>query len=66
MAVSCDPFNKATNVKIGPGTVKHLHLQALSKLCRAHGVKFKINTVIDRYNIDEDMNECIRQLAPFR
>lgn len=67
MAISCDSFNEATNVKIGRGTGKHLHhLQALSELCRAHGVKFKINTVVNRYNIDENMNESIHQLTPFR
>lgn len=67
IAISCDSFNEATNVKIGRGTGKHLHhLQALSKLCCAYGVKFKINTVVNRYNIDENMNESIRLLAPFR
>jgi radical S-adenosyl methionine domain-containing protein 2 len=67
IAISCDSFNEATNVKIGRGTGKHLyHLQTLSELCRAHGVKFKINTVVNRYNIDEDMNESICKLAPFR
>jgi radical S-adenosyl methionine domain-containing protein 2 len=67
MAISCDSFNEATNVKIGRGTSKHLHhLQALSELCCTHSVKFKINTVVNRYNIDENMNESIRQLALFR
>ena len=67
MAVSCDSFDETTNVKIGRGTGNHLqHLQRLSVLCRQYGVKFKINTVVNRYNVNEDMNASIRQLAPFR
>lgn len=67
IAISCDSFNEETNVKIGRGAGRHIqHLPAIRRLCDTHGIKFKINTVVNRYNIDEDMNEPIRHLAPFR
>lgn len=67
MAVSCDSFDESTNKLIGRG--KGTHLQTfvnLSQLCRKHNVKFKVNTVVCRYNFDEDMNAGIEKVAPFR
>ena len=67
MAVSCDSFDEATNIKIGRGNGKHVYkLAELSNLCLKHNIKFKINTVVNRYNYTEDMNQAISQLAPFR
>lgn len=67
MAVSCDSFNERTNTLIGRGKGAHLKSVAkLSQLCIKHGIKFKINTVVNRYNIDEDMHAPIREIAPFR
>ncbi len=67
MAVSCDSFIEATNVKIGRGTGHHLEkFRNLSQLCKDHGIKFKINTVVCKYNWDEDMNAAIASLAPTR
>ncbi|CAI2173782.1 1527_t:CDS:1 [Funneliformis geosporum] len=68
MAVSCDSFNKDTNVLIGRGK-EGLHLEAVqevSSLCREFRVKFKVNTVVCRYNWQEDMNHDISMLQPFR
>lgn len=67
MAVSCDSFIEATNVKIGRGTGHHLEkFTKLSQMCKDHGIKFKINTVVCKYNWDEDMNAAITALAPTR
>ncbi|KAL8895589.1 MAG: hypothetical protein Q9207_008107 [Kuettlingeria erythrocarpa] len=67
MAVSCDSFDEVTNKLIGRGKGSHLETFVnLSELCRKHNVKFKVNTVVCRYNFDEDMNAMIEQVAPFR
>lgn len=67
MAVSCDSFNEQTNTLIGRGNGAHLKsVTRLSKLCSRHGIKFKINTVVNRFNINEDMHGPIREIAPFR
>lgn len=67
MAVSCDSFDEATNVKIGRGTGKHLQkFTQLAELCEEHGVMFKVNTVVNRHNWREDMNAAIRAIGPKR
>lgn len=67
MAVSCDSFDEATNVKIGRGQGKHLEsFTRLAALCEEHGVMFKVNTVVNRYNWQEDMNAAIQALGPKR
>lgn len=67
MAVSCDSFDEKTNMMIGRGKGNHLEtFVKLSELCRKYSVMFKVNTVVCRYNIDEDMNAMIEKVAPFR
>lgn len=67
MAVSCDSFDEKTNMMIGRGKGNHLEtFVKLSELCRKYNVMFKVNTVVCRYNIDEDMNAMIEKVAPFR
>lgn len=67
MAVSCDSFDEATNVKIGRGTGKHLQkFRQLAGLCEEYGVMFKVNTVVNRYNWQEDMNAAIQAMGPKR
>lgn len=41
-------------------------MRKVSGLCKEYGVKFKLNTVVNRYNFDEDMNEGVKQIDPFR
>ncbi|KAJ9648126.1 hypothetical protein H2199_001903 [Coniosporium tulheliwenetii] len=53
LAVSCDSFDEATNVEIGRGY-------------RQYGIKFKLNTVVNRLNFEEDMVATVEQLNPFR
>ncbi len=67
MAVSCDSFDENTNMMIGRGKGTHLKtFVTLSELCRKHNIMFKVNTVVCRYNINEDMNAMIEKVAPFR
>ncbi|NXI46972.1 RSAD2 protein, partial [Galbula dea] len=69
LAVSCDSFNEDVNVLIGRGQGKKNHVENLHKLrqwCREYAVAFKINSVINRFNVEEDMNEQINALNPVR
>ncbi len=67
VAVSCDSFDKDTNKRIGRKSGAPMaRLAMVAQWCKQFGIKFKINTVVNAYNIDEDMNEGISRLAPFR
>ncbi|KAL8794950.1 MAG: hypothetical protein Q9195_002532 [Heterodermia aff. obscurata] len=67
MAVSCDSFDEATNVEIGRGRGRHLEkFKELAGLCKRYGVMFKVNTVVNRYNFQEDMNAAIQAIGPMR
>ncbi|KAJ3052210.1 hypothetical protein HK097_006706 [Rhizophlyctis rosea] len=67
LAVSCDSFNPETNQKIGRLSGNPLpKLKKIAAWCKEFGIKFKINTVVNRYNVNEDMNHQITTLAPFR
>lgn len=68
LAVSCDSFNPQTNIKIGRGDDggNAERLFQIAEWCREFGVKFKLNTVVNTHNWDEDMVAQIEQLAPFR
>lgn len=67
LAVSCDSFNEATNIKIGRGSgdqVKKLY--EIAAWCQKYNIKFKLNTVVNKFNQAEDMNGHINLLQPFR
>ncbi|XP_003464994.1 S-adenosylmethionine-dependent nucleotide dehydratase RSAD2 [Cavia porcellus] len=69
LAISCDSFNEHVNVLIGRGQGKKNHVEKLQKLnewCKQYKVAFKINSVINRFNVDEDMREHIKALNPVR
>lgn len=69
MAVSCDSFNEEKNRQIGRHQSGKGNLKCLQNIrdwCRKYHVAFKINTVVNVYNVGEDMNENIRELAPVR
>lgn len=69
LAISCDSFDEQVNVLIGRGQGKksHLHnLQRLKQWCKEYKVAFKVNSVINRFNVDEDMREHIMALSPVR
>uniref|UniRef100_A0A672SKG7 Radical SAM core domain-containing protein n=1 Tax=Sinocyclocheilus grahami TaxID=75366 RepID=A0A672SKG7_SINGR len=69
LAVSCDSFNEDTNKVIGRGQGRKSHLDKLHQVrdwCRDYKVAFKINSVINTYNVDEDMTEQFTALNPVR
>jgi radical S-adenosyl methionine domain-containing protein 2 len=67
LGVSCDSFDEETNVKIGRGAGKHIgQIFRVRDLCEQYNVKFKLNTVVCKHNWDEDMNEAVTRLRPFR
>ncbi|XP_068135189.1 S-adenosylmethionine-dependent nucleotide dehydratase RSAD2 [Hyperolius riggenbachi] len=69
LAVSCDSFVEDVNKLIGRGQGKKNHVEKLMKIrqwCRDYNVAFKINSVINRYNADEDMSKEIEMINPIR
>ncbi|XP_028837275.1 S-adenosylmethionine-dependent nucleotide dehydratase RSAD2 [Denticeps clupeoides] len=69
LAVSCDSFDEDTNKTIGRGQGRKSHLDQLYKVrnwCREYKVAFKINSVINTFNVDEDMSKHISSLNPVR
>lgn len=67
LAVSCDSFNEATNIKIGRGSGNQIpQLYRIAAWCKEHGIKFKLNTVVCKLNFREDMNRHVEDLEPCR
>lgn len=67
LAVSCDSFIEATNIKIGRGSGNQVtKLYQIRDLCKEYGIKFKLNTVVCKLNMEENMNPFIDDLQPFR
>uniref|UniRef100_A0A8C3AJS0 S-adenosylmethionine-dependent nucleotide dehydratase RSAD2 n=2 Tax=Cyclopterus lumpus TaxID=8103 RepID=A0A8C3AJS0_CYCLU len=69
LAISCDSFDEATNQRIGRAQGRKSHVDNLHKIrnwCQQYKVAFKINSVINTFNVDEDMVENILQLNPVR
>lgn len=69
LAISCDSFNTTTNKLIGRQQGKANHLESLYRvqaLCQQYKVAFKLNSVINVYNKDEDMSGHVNDLNPVR
>ncbi|XP_065657871.1 S-adenosylmethionine-dependent nucleotide dehydratase RSAD2-like isoform X2 [Hydra vulgaris] len=70
MAVSCDSFNHDVNKKIGRCTKNGKNqfdiLHQIRNWCREYNVMFKLNTVVNRFNFNEDMNEQVKKINPIR
>ncbi|XP_049780032.1 radical S-adenosyl methionine domain-containing protein 2-like isoform X1 [Schistocerca cancellata] len=67
LAISCDSFDEETNCNIGRG--KGTHIKKLMKIrdwCHQYNVAFKINTVVNMENLEEDMSDNIVALRPVR
>jgi len=67
LAVSCDSFNEKTNIEIGRGKGEHCSkLPDINSWCYHYSIQFKLHSVINKYNWEEDMNVHIRELNPVR
>ncbi|KAB5591595.1 Radical S-adenosyl methionine domain-containing protein 2 [Ceratobasidium theobromae] len=70
MAISCDTFDVETDLKHGraeKGKPNHIgRVFEVAQWCKDREIKVKLNSVITRYNFEEDMNASISELAPFR
>lgn len=67
LAISCDSFNEETNIRIGRGAGNHLvNVQNVTAWCLKLKIPLKINTVVNKFNFQENMNDHIQALAPFR
>lgn len=70
MGVSCDSFDDDTNLRIGRSEngrgIHKTKVFQVADWCRDRGIKFKLNTVVNRYNVDEDMSHGIEAIAPSR
>ncbi|KAI7771150.1 hypothetical protein LZL87_013221 [Fusarium oxysporum] len=68
VAILCNSFNPETNKKIGRGEAggNVIRLFRIAEWCKDYGIKFKLNTVINIHNWNEDMSAEIERLAPFR
>ncbi len=69
LAISCDSFNEATNRDIGrhQGNIQHLNcLKNIREWCHMYKVAFKLNTVVNTHNWEENMTEEIEELNPVR
>ncbi|MEQ2308661.1 Radical S-adenosyl methionine domain-containing protein 2 [Ameca splendens] len=69
LAVSCDSFDEETNQLIGRSQGRKSHIENLYKIrswCQQYKVAFKINSVINSFNVHEDLTEQINQLNPVR
>ncbi|KAF8752304.1 Radical SAM superfamily [Rhizoctonia solani] len=70
MAISCDTFDVETDLKHGraeKGKATHIgRVFEVVRWCKERGIKVKLNSVITKHNFEEDMNDSIKELAPFR
>ncbi|XP_067650380.1 S-adenosylmethionine-dependent nucleotide dehydratase RSAD2-like [Haliotis asinina] len=69
LAVSCDSFDPETNQLIGRQQGGKSHLNSLLRVrdwCYKYKVAFKLNTVVNTYNKDEDMTGYVTALKPCR
>lgn len=70
LGVSVDSFDSDTNAAIGRGgDANNQHAARVLKvreMCAQFGILFKMNTVVCSLNWQEDMNEQVQKLDPYR
>lgn len=70
IAISIDSLNKGTNKEIGRvikgNGVGEVYYKNLFGRIKEYGYKLKINTVVNRYNINEDISGFVNHINPQR
>ena len=66
LGISIDSLNDKTNVSIGRNYKGKLNYNELVDRIKSHGFKLKINTVVNRYNENENMQDFITRADPLR
>lgn len=70
LGLSVDSFNYETNIKIGrchcKKVLKLRDLISITQAIHRNGIKLKINTVVSKLNVNEDMREGFKRLKPDR
>lgn len=70
LGVSVDSFDPKTNARIGRGgDANNRHVQRMLRvreMCSDHDVTFKMNTVVCKFNWEEDMSENVELIDPKR
>jgi len=66
IGISIDSLNPETNLKIGRTSKKEFDYFVLIHKIKSMGFKLKINTVVNRYNQNEDMQKFISWANPSR
>eukprot|EP01006_Ploeotia_vitrea_P039896 TRINITY_DN66386_c0_g1_i2.p1 TRINITY_DN66386_c0_g1~~TRINITY_DN66386_c0_g1_i2.p1 ORF type:complete len:344 (-),score=52.81 TRINITY_DN66386_c0_g1_i2:157-1188(-) len=71
LAISCDSFNPETNRTIGRQKTDKdrdhvIRLKRISSWCDKFSVMFKVNTVVNTHNVEEDMSTEMSFLKPVR
>lgn len=67
IGLSIDSGSEATNARLGRGSGQHVAQTVyLANFIRRNGIRLKINTVVTRLAVDEDMGSLIRALRPER
>jgi radical S-adenosyl methionine domain-containing protein 2 len=68
LGVSCDSADDATNDKIGRGKdSRHTeHIKRAAALCHKYKIMFKLNTVVNSFNHNENMTALVNEIKPMR
>lgn len=66
VGVSIDSLDDNTNRSIGRVYKGHMNYVKLCNLIKSKGFKLKINTVVNKFNENEDMNNFINYVDPLR
>jgi radical S-adenosyl methionine domain-containing protein 2 len=67
LGVSCDAVEDDVNKSIGRGGGNHTKfVHRAAAICRLYNIPFKLNTVVNAYNVDKDLGTLVNELQPMR